>query len=82
MAKPLGIRFVGCPSLRFNFAVQDVVRKQQEVVDRIKSIISKLFSATRRAKLRQSTEFSLLRCNKKRMSSVNSMLSRYIQVLD
>lgn len=78
-ASTLGVRFVACASHRFNLAVPDVVHEHHEVVDRFKSVMCKFYLTTR-AKLHQFTERRPLGCNETKWSSVNTILSRYIQI--
>lgn len=64
----------------YNLAVKDVIQENQNLMDQIKNIMSKLSFPVRRAKLREKVVLVPIKANETRWSSKYSMLKRYIEI--
>lgn len=80
LSRMVSCGFVGCSSHRYNLAVKDVIHLHTKMIEQIKQIMSKLCFPLRRAKLREMTDLSPVKCNETRWSSMHVMLKRYVAI--
>ena len=74
--KPL----IGCASHRFALAVQDYIKGNQSVINKIQQLMVKLRGVKLSAKLRQHTNLRHVLFNATRWSSVFDMICRYREI--
>lgn len=80
LSNKTGIPLIGCCSHRFNLAVKDVLRSEEELIMKIQVIMVKLRGLLLSANLRKLTPLKPMLRNNTRWSSTLSMLSRYVRL--
>lgn len=71
---------VGSANHRYNFAVNEFMSENRNIIASFKVIMSKLCYPLRRLKERKFTNYALVKTNGTRSSSTYSMLSRYVLI--
>jgi hypothetical protein len=74
------IPFIGCASHRFNLAVKDFMKTEDELISKVHALMSKLRTIKGRALLRRVSHLSPLLRNDTRWSSTYEMVARYVKL--
>ena len=80
IARKLEIKFVGCPSLRYNLALKDLFVSESACIEKVHSIMKALKHLIVSAKLRKLTHLRPKCHVPTRWSSSADMLHRYIEL--
>lgn len=80
IANSVGVPLVGCASHRFNLAVEDILQEDDDFVQKIYAIMSKLRNPTLSAKLFCLCGLRSKTANETRWSSTFEMFKRYMQI--
>ncbi|KUF85263.1 hypothetical protein AM587_10005540 [Phytophthora nicotianae] len=74
------IPFIGCASHRFNLAVKDFLKTEDELITKVQALMAKLRTIKGRALLRRVSHLSPLMRNDTRWSSTYEMVERYLKL--
>ncbi|EGZ15692.1 hypothetical protein PHYSODRAFT_506404 [Phytophthora sojae] len=74
------IPFIGCASHRFNLAVKDFLKTEDELIAKVHALMTKLRTIKGRALLRRVSHLSPLLRNDTRWSSTYEMVARYVKL--
>ena len=80
LANRTGIPLVGCASHRLNLAMRDVLDEEEQLIERINSIMVKMRGLLLSAKLQKLNPLKPIVRNVTRWSSTHHMLKRYIDL--
>lgn len=80
LANRLTCGFIGCSSHRFNLAVLDIIKSDEELIQKVNCIMKKFKNLLHAAKLREYSHLRAVTKNDTRWSSTFNMISRYFEL--